>query len=396
MLSLTYARHPVLPHIRPVHIPDGDGMSARRLLVTGGAGFIGSNFVRYWAGLNDDPIVVLDALTYAGNFANIADLVAVGRVHFVHGRIEDQSGVEGLLHDHNLDTIVHFAAESHVDRSIRGPDAFVETNVIGTHALLKAALSAWGSRPNGMSGCLFHHVSTDEVYGELGITDPPFTETTPYAPNSPYAATKAASDHLVRAYHRTYGLPVTTTNCSNNYGPFHFPEKLIPLLIVNALAGRDLPIYGDGMNIRDWLFVEDHCSAIWHVMSRGQRGETYNVGGGSERTNRDVVAAICCNVDVLLRNDQQLKARFPDAPAARGIPTETLVRFVADRPGHDRRYAIDATKIASELNVRASRSFESGLLQTIRWYIDNEPWWRRILTGRYHDWIAQHYKTESS
>lgn len=371
-------------------------MSARRLVITGGAGFIGTNFVRYWAGLTNDRIVVLDALTYAGNFANIADLVTSGRIDFVHGRIEAQSKVEGLLHDRDIDTIVHFAAESHVDRSIRGPDAFLETNVIGTHSLLKAALNIWGSRPDGMHGCLFHHVSTDEVYGALGMSDPPFTETTPYAPNSPYAATKAASDHLVRAYHHTYGLPVTTTNCSNNYGPFHFPEKLIPLLIVNALIGRDLPIYGDGMNVRDWLFVEDHCSAIGQVISRGRRGETYNIGGASERTNRDVLAAICCNVDRLLGNDPQLRERFPDAPAARGIPTATLVRFVADRAGHDRRYAIDATKIASELNVRASRSFESGLVQTIRWYIDNEPWWRPILTGSYHDWITEHYKSESS
>ncbi len=352
------------------------------LLVTGGAGFIGANFVRYWRARQPAArIVVLDALTYAGNRANLA---GVANVILVEGDIRDTARVEGLLHDHDLDTLVHFAAESHVDRSIDGPDAFVETNVQGTHSLLKAARAVWldhgAGRPHR-----FHHVSTDEVYGSLEPGDAPFSEATPYAPNSPYAASKAGSDHLVRAYHRTFGLQTTVTNCSNNYGPYQFPEKLIPLFVINCLTGRPLPIYGDGMHVRDWLHVEDHCRGIELALARGRPGETYNIGGGEAVPNMRVIDAICGEVDAAFADQPELAARFPAAPAARGGACASLKTFVTDRLGHDRRYEIDETRAREELGYVAARSFEAGLAATVRWYLDNESWWRAVLDGSYRD-----------
>ena len=345
------------------------------ILVTGGAGFIGGNFVHYWAERHpDDRIVVLDALTYAGNRSTIAD---VDQAELVEGDIRDTSLVERLLRDRDVDTIVHFAAESHVDRSITGPDAFIDTNILGTNSLLKAARKVWLDEKSGRDH-RFHHISTDEVYGSLGPDDPAFSETTPYAPNSPYSASKAASDHLVRAYHHTYGLNVTTSNCSNNYGPYQYPEKLIPLFLLNALHGRDLPIYGDGMNVRDWLHVEDHCRGIAACLDKGVPGETYNIGGGAELPNLTVIERICAEVDRAFAEDPTLARRFPDAPAAKGQPTETLKTFVTDRAGHDRRYAIDETKARKELAYTPSRGFEEGLSQTLRWYLDNENWWRPL------------------
>jgi len=358
-----------------------------RLLVTGGAGFIGANFVHYWRAHRPvDTIVVLDALTYAGNRAN---LVGVNSVALVEADIRDTETVEGLLRDHAIDTLVHFAAESHVDRSIHGPDAFIDTNILGTHSLLKAARSVWlagSGKPHR-----FHHVSTDEVYGSLGPTDPAFSETTPYAPNSPYSASKAASDHLVRAYHHTYGLQVTTSNCSNNYGPYQFPEKLIPLFLINALHGRPLPIYGDGLQVRDWLHVEDHCRGIAAVLDRGRIGETYNIGGGAELPNIAVIDTLCAAVDAAFIADPSLARRFPDAPAAKDIATATLKATVTDRPGHDRRYAIDETKARTELGYAPARDFATGFAATLRWYLDNEPWWRSILDGSYREWVATNY-----
>ena len=350
------------------------------LLVTGGAGFIGANFVRYWRERHpDDRIVVLDALTYAGNRAS---LNGVAEVEFVHGDIRDGALVERLLRDRALDTIVHFAAESHVDRSISGPDAFVDTNVVGTHELLKAARAVWLDAGSGRPH-RFHHVSTDEVYGTLAPADPAFSEDTPYAPNSPYAASKAASDHLVRAYHHTYGLQVTTSNCSNNYGPRQFPEKLIPLFVLNALHGRPLPIYGDGMQVRDWLYVEDHCRGIELVLEAGEVGRCYNVGGGAELANLTVIDTLCDTLDRAFAADPALAARFPDAPPARGLPCASLKARVADRPGHDRRYAIDATRISGELGYAPTRPFAAHFAATLHWYLDNEPWWRAILDGSY-------------
>jgi len=343
-----------------------------RLLVTGGAGFIGANFVRFWRGRHAaDGIVVLDALTYAGDRAN---LDGVDGVDFVHGDIRDEALAAKLLAERGLDTIVHFAAESHVDRSIEGPDAFVATNVVGTHALLKAARRVWLDAGSGRPH-RFHHVSTDEVYGALGPDDPAFTEETPYRPNSPYSASKAASDHLVRAYHHTYGLQTTTSNCSNNYGPHQFPEKLIPLFLLNALRGKPLPIYGDGRQVRDWLHVEDHCRGIELVLERGRIGETYNIGGGAELPNVAVIDALCDAVDAAFAADPDLARRFPDAPAARGEPSAGLKTRVADRPGHDRRYAIDAAKARTELGYAPARDFAAGLRATVAWYLDHEPWW---------------------
>lgn len=357
----------------------------RSLLVTGGAGFIGSNFVAHWAATHpQDRITVLDLLTYAGNRASLDGQPA----ELVVGDIRDEALVSCLLADRGIDTIVHFAAESHVDRSILGPDAFIATNVLGTHALLKVARHQWleSGRPHR-----FHHVSTDEVYGTLGPTDPAFREDTPYAPNSPYSASKAASDHLVRAYHHTYGLAVTTSNCSNNYGPFHFPEKLIPLFIINALHGRNLPIYGDGMQVRDWLHVEDHCRGIAAVIEKGRVGETYNIGGGAELPNLAVIDTLCTAMDKAFAADPGLAARFPDAPAAQRKPTATLKTFVSDRPGHDRRYAIDCNKAMDELGYRPQHSFESGFAATLAWYLANEGWWRAILDGSYLDWVQANY-----
>jgi dTDP-glucose 4,6-dehydratase len=346
------------------------------LLVTGGAGFIGGNFVHFWNARHpDDQVIVLDALTYAGNRSTLA---GANRVELVVGDIRDQELVERLLRDHDITTIVHFAAESHVDRSISGPDAFIDTNILGTHALLKAARSVWLS--GGGMPHRFHHISTDEVFGSLGAQDPAFSETTPYAPNSPYSASKAASDHLVRAYHHTFGLEVTSSNCSNNYGPYQYPEKLIPLFLLNALHGRNLPIYGDGMNVRDWLHVEDHCRGIEACLTSGQPGETYNIGGGAELPNMEVIDAICREVDLAFAEVEGLAERYPDAPAAQGRKSETLKTFVTDRAGHDRRYAIDETKARQELGYAATRSFDEGLRQTLRWYLDREDWWRALLS----------------
>lgn len=356
------------------------------LLVTGGAGFIGANFVHYWQAAHPgDTVTVLDALTYAGNRANLEGATA----ELVVGDIRDTALVETLLRDRAIDTLVHFAAESHVDRSIHGPDAFIDTNILGTHSLLKAARTVWLAGDGAAHR--FHHVSTDEVYGSLGPEDPAFSETTPYAPNSPYSASKAASDHLVRAYHHTYGLQVTTSNCSNNYGPYQFPEKLIPLFLINALHGRALPIYGDGMQVRDWLHVEDHCRGIEAVLLRGRIGETYNIGGGAELPNLTVIDTLCAAVDAAFAADPALARRFPDAPAARGIATASLKTTVTDRPGHDRRYAIDETRAREELGYVPARDFETGFAATLAWYLGNEPWWRGVLDGSYRDWVAANY-----
>jgi dTDP-glucose 4,6-dehydratase len=349
----------------------------RRILVTGAAGFIGANFVHYWAQEHpDDYILAYDALTYAGNLANLASLEGTDNFRFLHADIRDEALVTRLLMEEQLDTIVHFAAESHVDRSITGPDAFLETNVMGTHSLLKAARAVWldGGLPHR-----FHHVSTDEVYGSLGADDPGFHEEQKYEPNSPYSASKAASDHLVRAYHHTYGLEVTTSNCSNNYGPWHFPEKLIPLCLTNILRGRSLPIYGDGKNIRDWLYVEDHCRGIELVLEEGRLGETYNIGGNNEWTNIDIIHLLCDRVDARLAAEADLRSRFPDAPASGAGQARDLIEFVTDRAGHDRRYAIDAGKAGGELGYEPRYSFETGLDVTIDWYLQNEGWWRPLL-----------------
>ena len=361
----------------------------RSLLITGGAGFIGANFVRHWRAAHPgDTLVVLDALTYAGRRAN---LDGVADVVFVHGDIRDEALVERLLTDHGVDTVVHFAAESHVDRSIHGPDAFIDTNVVGTHALLKAARGAWLDRGSGRPH-RFHHVSTDEVYGSLGPADPAFHELTPYAPNSPYSATKAASDHLVRAYNRTFDLQTTISNCSNNFGPYQHPEKLIPLMAINALHGQSLPVYGDGANVRDWLDVADHCAAIELILERGRAGETYNVGGGAELANLDLVQRLCAAVDQAVAGDPALGRRFPDAPAARGQASAALISHVPDRLGHDRRYAIDDRKIRSELGYAPGGDFEAALAATLRWYLDNEAWWRAVMSGDHQAWLRINYQ----
>ena len=364
----------------------------RSLLVTGGAGFIGANFVHYWIKTHpEDRVTVLDALTYAGNPANLAPVAASSALDFVRGDICDADLAARLLAERRIDTIVHFAAETHVDRSIHAPDPFLQTNVLGTHVLLKAARGAWRTEGEYRPSVRFHHVSTDEVYGSLAPQDPAFTEQTPYAPNSPYAASKAASDHLVRAYHRTFGLPVTTSNCSNNYGPYQFPEKLIPLFLINALEGKSLPIYGDGLNVRDWLFVEDHCRAIEAILERGTVGETYNIGGGAELPNLRLVSLLSRLIDEAFRGDPGLAGSFPSSPPARGSPTESLVKFVPDRPGHDRRYAMDGSKIARELGFHPQESLESGLRRTITWYLQEQPWWRSVMDGSYRAWISTQY-----
>ena len=349
------------------------------ILVTGGAGFIGSNFVLDWLAHNDEPVLNLDVLTYAGNLENLAAVEADPRHIFRRGDICDAALVSGLLQEFRPRAVLHFAAESHVDRSILGPGDFVRTNVNGTFTLLEAAQRFWsGLDTVAQQAFRFLHVSTDEVYGSLGPGDAQFSETTPYQPNSPYSASKAASDHLVRAWHHTYGLPVLTTNCSNNYGPYQFPEKLIPLVIANALAGKPLPIYGDGMNIRDWLYVGDHCDAIRQVLLRGRVGETYNVGGWNEQTNISIVRLICAILDEL----------HPGSPVT---PHEQLITYVKDRPGHDRRYAIDARKIERELGWRPAETFASGIRKTVRWYLDNQPWVSRVQSGSYRDWIDRQY-----
>jgi dTDP-glucose 4,6-dehydratase len=348
------------------------------ILVTGGAGFIGSNFILQRMQQPATSIVNLDKLTYAGNLHNLETVSSDSRYKFVHGDVGDRALVRQLLETHSPCAIVHFAAESHVDRSIRGPEDFVRTNIDGTFALLEETRAYWSALSDEQRKSFrFVHVSTDEVYGSLGPDDAPFSESTPYAPNSPYAASKAASDHLVRAYHHTYGLPTLTTNCSNNYGRFQFPEKLIPLMILNARDGKALPVYGDGQNVRDWLYVEDHCEAITTVLGRGRPGETYNIGGWNEKPNLEIVQTICDLVDEM-------------APSNRSSRRD-LITFVKDRPGHDRRYAMDARKIERELGWKPKATFESGIRETVRWYLENETWVRDVTSGSYRQWVATHY-----
>ncbi len=354
------------------------------LLVTGGAGFIGGNFVLDWINAGLGTVINLDKLTYAGNLENLKDIEGNPNHIFVHGDIGDRTLLAKLLAEHKPRAIINFAAESHVDRSIHGPEDFIQTNVVGTFHLLEEVRAYWNAlvaaNPTERENPQFRflHVSTDEVYGTLGPTDPAFTETTPYAPNSPYSASKAASDHLVRAYHHTYGLPVLTTNCSNNYGPYHFPEKLIPLCLLNALAGKPLPIYGDGQQIRDWLFVKDHCSAIRRVLEAGKLGETYNVGGWNEKANLDVVQALCSILDEL-------------KPKADGTSYKEQLTFVKDRPGHDRRYAIDATKLERELGWKPAETFDTGIRKTVEWYLQNQAWVNNVTSGEYRNWVSKQY-----
>ena len=353
----------------------------RNILVTGGAGFIGSNFIHLL--LNEIPninIINLDLLTYAGSLENLQGLPGAERHTFVHGNICDRPLVDKLLYDHQIDTIVHFAAESHVDRSILGPAPFIETNIMGTFTLLEAARKFWlEEQPEQLGGCRFHHISTDEVYGTLGPEDAPFSETTPYQPGSPYSASKASSDHLVNAYHNTYGFPITMTNCSNNYGPYQFPEKLIPLMIFNGMKGEALPVYGDGLQIRDWLYVEDHCEAILTVLLNGRNGETYNIGGDNQPTNLEVIHSICSILD----------ERFPKSPHT---PHKSLIKYVNDRPGHDRRYAINIHKITNELGWTPKHALNAGLEKTIDWYLDNHGWLEAVRQKQdYKSWMAKNY-----
>jgi dTDP-glucose 4,6-dehydratase len=349
------------------------------ILVTGGAGFIGSNFVLDWLAQSDEPVVNLDKLTYAGNLQNLESLNGDVRHIFVRGDIGDSALLAELLAKHQPRAIVNFAAESHVDRSIHGPEDFIQTNILGTFHMLESVRAYWGALPTEAKKAFrFLHVSTDEVYGSLSKTEPAFTEENKYEPNSPYSASKAASDHLVRAYHHTYGLPVLTTNCSNNYGPFHFPEKLIPLMIVNAQAGKSLPVYGDGQQIRDWLYVKDHCSAIRRVLEAGLLGETYNVGGWNEKPNLDIVHTVCALLDEL-------------KPRADGKPYKEQITYVTDRPGHDRRYAIDARKIEQQLGWKPAETFETGIRKTVQWYLDNPQWVADVLSGGYRDWVEKQY-----
>ena len=353
------------------------------ILVTGGAGFIGANFVLDWIAATGEPVANLDALTYAGNLESLKSLDGDARHIFVKGDIGDRPLLDGLLAEHQPRAIVHFAAESHVDRSIHGPGAFVQTNVNGTFTLLEAARGYWAQLQGSAKDAFrFHHVSTDEVYGSLAPTDPAFTENHPYEPNSPYSASKAASDHLVRAWHHTYGLPVLTTNCSNNYGPYHFPEKLIPLMIVNALAGKPLPVYGDGQQVRDWLYVKDHASAIREVLARGRLGETYNVGGWNEKPNIEIVKTVCALLDEM----------NPDPAGS----YSRLITYVTDRPGHDRRYAIDARKLERELGWKPAETFETGIRKTVRWYLDNTEWVQHVQSGAYRDWVSRNYADRTS
>lgn len=349
------------------------------ILVTGGAGFIGANFVLNWLGNADaDSVVNVDKLTYAGNLKTLASLEGNPRHIFSRSDICDRAALDRLLAEYQPRAVLHFAAESHVDRSIHGPGEFIQTNIVGTFTLLEAVRAYWSGLDDARKGAFrFLHVSTDEVFGSLGPNDPPFSEATAYAPNSPYSASKAGSDHLVRAYHHTYGLPVLTTNCSNNYGPYHFPEKLIPLMIANALGGKPLPVYGDGLNVRDWLYVGDHCAAIREVLARGRLGETYNVGGWNEKTNLDVVHTLCDLLDEL-------------KPKASGSYRDQIT-FVKDRPGHDRRYAIDARKLERELGWKPAETFETGLRKTVQWYLDNQAWVQDVMSGEYRNWVAKQY-----
>ena len=352
------------------------------IFVTGGAGFIGANFVLDWLATTGEPVVNIDKLTYAGNLENLASVRNDARHSFVRADIGDSAVIAQLLNQHQPRAVLNFAAESHVDRSIHGPEDFIQTNVVGTFRLLEAVRAYWsGLSADAKSAFRFLHVSTDEVYGTLGATDPAFTESHNYEPNSPYSASKAASDHLVRAWHHTYGLPVLTTNCSNNYGPLHFPEKLIPLMIVNALAGKPLPIYGDGQQIRDWLYVRDHCSAIRRVLEAGRLGDTYNVGGWNEQANIDIVKTVCALLDEL-------------RPRADGKSYAEQIRFVQDRPGHDRRYAIDARKLERELGWKPAETFDTGIRKTVQWYLDHPEWVAHVQSGSYRDWVLQQYSAQ--
>jgi dTDP-glucose 4,6-dehydratase len=388
LISKELAAYPIAGNIFG---SDNLGAPMQSVLITGGAGFIGQNLVHAWrAARPDDWLVVVDAMTYAANVRSLEPLIADRSILFVKGDIGDAALMRRLFEEHKFTRVAHLAAESHVDRSIADPEAFLQTNVLGTFTLLKAALDAW--RASGtIDRARFLHVSTDEVYGSLDFTDPAFTESSPYRPNSPYAASKAASDHLVRAYVTTYGMPALITNCSNNYGPYQHPEKLIPLMIIHALEGKPLPIYGDGSNVRDWLHVSDHCDALMSVIERGRVGETYNVGGGNEENNRDVVGLICDTLDRTFAADAGLASRFPSCPAATGASCRSLVSYVTDRPGHDHRYAIDATKLARELGKQCSVRFEPGLERTVRWYLDQENWWRDVTSGAYKAWIDKNY-----
>jgi dTDP-glucose 4,6-dehydratase len=361
------------------------------VLITGGAGFIGQNLVHLWrAARPDDKLTVVDAMTYAANVRSLEPLIKDRTIGFIRGDIRDAGLMRQLFDENRITRVVHLAAESHVDRSIVDPEAFLQTNVIGTFTLLKAALDAWRSS-DSIGDARFLHVSTDEVYGSLGPGDPAFTESSPYRPNSPYAASKASSDHLVRSFVPTYGMPAIITNCSNNYGPYQHPEKLIPLMIIHALEGKPLPIYGDGSNVRDWLHVSDHCEALMSVIERGRIGETYNIGGNNERDNRAVVDLICTMIDQAFAADRDLASRFPSCPAVSGISCRTLTSYVTDRPGHDHRYAINATKLAEDFGNQCRVGFEGGLRQTIQWYLDHEDWWRDITAGSYKAWIDQNY-----
>ncbi|MBK4991014.1 dTDP-glucose 4,6-dehydratase [Pseudomonas sp. S36] len=363
------------------------------ILVTGGAGFIGSNFVLQWCANSVEPVLNLDALTYAGNLTNLQSISDYQGHQFVHGDIRDNTLLQKLFADNRPRAVIHFAAESHVDRSITGPQAFIDTNVMGTFRLLEAARKFWNDLEGPEKESFrFLHVSTDEVYGTLGQNEPAFTETTPYAPNSPYSASKAASDHLVRSYFHTYGMPVLTTNCSNNYGPFHFPEKLIPLVIVNALAGKPLPIYGDGQQVRDWLYVEDHCSGIRRVLDAGSLGETYNIGGWNEKANIDIVRIVCGLLDELAPPGSR---RVINQKTGKVVEAYSeLITYVTDRPGHDRRYAIDARKIERELGWKPAETFDSGIRKTVAWYLANQDWVKNVIDGSYREWIDSQYKVD--
>ncbi len=367
-----------------IHIPTN-------ILVTGAAGFIGSNFTHYWLDRYvNETVVGLDALTYAGNRENLDSVIGQANFKFVHGDILDTDLIEQLLEEEEINTIVHFAAESHVDRSIHGPDAFLKTNIEGTHSLLKAAKTIW--LDGGVKNHRFHHVSTDEVYGTLKPEEPAFTEQYQYLPNSPYAASKASSDHIVRSYHHTYGLNTTISNCSNNYGPYQFPEKLIPLIIANILDGKPLPVYGDGLQIRDWLYVDDHNRGIDLIIRDGRVDQTYNIGGNNEWTNIDIVKLVCALLDERFAVDHAMSGRFPEAVQNQGKKAKSLITYVDDRLGHDRRYAINAGKITSELGYAPVESFETGIGKTLDWYLTNEKWWRRVMDGSYSEWIGENYK----
>jgi dTDP-glucose 4,6-dehydratase len=377
--------------------PSRNFITAKRLLVTGAAGFIGSNFCHYWLQQHpDSTLIALDALTYAGNRHNLDGLEAHSGFHFVHGDILNAEVIEQVMRHHQINVMVHFAAESHVDRSIHDPDTFIRTNILGTHNLLRVAKALWLDDPQGPIPHRFHHISTDEVYGTLGPQDPPFCETTPYAPNSPYAASKAGSDHLVRAYQHTYGLCTTTSNCSNNYGPYHFPEKLIPLIIVNILHNKPLPIYGDGQQIRDWLYVEDHCRGIAAILEQGQEDESYNIGGCNEWANIDIVLLVGQIMDELFAHEPQWLQTYPLSAAAQGRKSADLITHVRDRPGHDRRYAINAEKITQALGFTPTVDFPAGIRRTIRWYLENPQWWQKVMDGSYRDWLDVQYGTSPS